>query len=268
LYRLEVTANTGDPTVTLMELELLSTKAQASQLGVDVTGAVARPGETVDIHATVSNGGNRPVSGEVTATVPDGWTVQPATATFGPVVGGGTEVVTFQVTVPDGAAPGAYPIDVVATSTTGLTAKGSADVQVIGDVIEFTPGTKAEEPWLFDADGSQLDGSVFDGQARFTDGDRYAVYRFQLPGEVTGGTLTLDIGNQFLVRVSTDGENWRTVLEETQNVRDLSNRAERTLDLNELRGDSTVLYVRMGDSQPADGWGSWLARLKLEMQTG
>jgi hypothetical protein len=85
---------------------------------------------------------------------------------------------------------------------------------------------------------------------------------------VGGGTLTLDIGNQFLVRVSVDGESWNTVLEETRNVRDLSNRGERPLDLNELRGDSSTLYVWIGDSQTQDGWGAWLARLRLEMETG
>jgi hypothetical protein len=231
-------------------------------------GAVARAGETVDVQAAVTNGGNRQLSGEITATAPDGWSVQPDTAVFGPVGSGGSAVVTFQVAVPPGTAAGTYPIKLVATSTSALTAEASADVQVVGAVIEFTPATKAEEPWLFDADGSQLDGDVFDGQARFTDGDRFAVYRFALPDGVTGGTLTLDIGNQYLVRVSTDGENWRTVLEESQNIRDLSNRAERALDLNDLRGNNAVLYVRIGDSQPADGWGSWLARLKLEMQFG
>ena len=75
---------------------------------------------------------------------------------------------------------------------------------VIGDTIEFTPGTDAETPWLFDADGSQLDGAVYDGNGRFTDGDNHATYRFQLPSDVTGGTLTLEIGNEFLVDVSTD----------------------------------------------------------------
>ena len=55
------------------------------------------------------------------------------------------------------------------------------------------------------------------------------------------------------------------MLEETQNIRDLSNRQERALDLNELRGDGRDLYVWIGDSQTQDGWGAWLARLKLEM---
>ena len=112
------------------------------------------------------------------------------------------------------------------------------------------------------------DGAVFDGHARFTDGKRYVIYRFQLPDDITGRTLTLDIGNQFLVRVSADGESWSSVLEETRNIRDLSNRAERPLDLNELRGDGSTLYVWIGDSRTQDGWGAWLARLRLEMERG
>jgi hypothetical protein len=72
--------------------------------------------------------------------------------------------------------------------------------------------------------------------------------------------------NQFLIQASTDGQSWQTVLEETRNIRDGSNRGERSLDLNELRGDSDVLFIRLADSQPADGWGGWLARLRLEMQ--
>jgi hypothetical protein len=51
-------------------------------------GAVARAGETVAVQASVTNGGNRQLSGHVTATVPDGWSVQPATAAFGPVSAG------------------------------------------------------------------------------------------------------------------------------------------------------------------------------------
>ena len=135
-----------------------------------------------------------------------------------------------------------------------------------GDLIEFTPGTAAELPWLFDADASQLDGTVYDGRARFTDGNSYATYRLEVPSDLTGGSLTLDIGNQYLVQVSPDNQNWRTILEETNNVRDLANRAERSFDLNDLRGDGRTIYVRIADSQPADGWGAWLARMTLRLQ--
>jgi len=86
---------------------------------------------------------------------------------------------------------------------------------------------------------------------------------------VQGGTLTLDIGNQFLVESSTDNQSWTTVLREARPIRDRSeNRAERTLDLNALRGSASTLYVRLGDSQPDDGWGGWLARVRLDLERG
>jgi len=91
------------------------------------------------------------------------------------------------------------------------------------------------------------------------------VYRFDLPADVTGGTLSLDIGNQFLVQASTDGQSWSTVLREDREIRDLSNRAWRDLDLSALRGGGRTVYLRVADSFPADGWGAWLARTKLAL---
>ena len=125
--------------------------------------------------------------------------------------------------------------------------------EATGDVIAFTPFTQAEEPWLFDADGSQRDGAVFDGAARFADGNSSFTYRFEVPAGVTGGTLTLDIGNQFLVQVSSDNQTWRTVLEEPlTGDTGLMNREERSLDLNDIRGGSSTLYVRIADAHPPE----------------
>ena len=93
-------------------------------------------------------------------------------------------------------------------------------------------------------------------------------YRFQLPSDVQGGSLTLDIGNEFLVEASTDNATWTTALREDAAVRDRSNRKERTLDLNALRNGGRTLYIRIGDSEPSDGWGGWLARVKLDLQRG
>jgi hypothetical protein len=200
--------------------------------------------------------------------VPDGWSAGPASRAFGPLATGRSQTLTFDVTVPAGTAPGAY--DVEATATSGsVVVRGSGSVHVLGDTIEFTPGTSAEEPWLSDSGGSQLDGTAYDGRARFADNERYFVYRFDLPDDVTGGTLSLDIGNQFLVQASTDGESWREVLRETREIRDVAlNRAWRDLDLNELRGEGRTVYLRVADSFPADGWGGWLARTRLVLQRG
>jgi predicted alpha-1,2-mannosidase len=256
-----------DGPVTLAELELLGGEPVMERpLEAEVEAAVARAGETAGLDVTVENWGADPASGEVTATAPGGWTVAPAAAPFGPIDGGGSDTVRFDVAVPAGTEPGSYPVAVTVTSSRA-TAKATGTVHVVGDTIEFTPGTDAEAPWLSDPGGSQLDGAVYDGNARFADNERYFVYRFELGSDVTGGTLSLDIGNQFLVQVSSDGESWRTVLEEPEEIRDLSNRDWRDLDLADLARAGETLYVRIADSHPQDGWGGWLARLRLAQAT-
>jgi hypothetical protein len=172
--------------------------------------------------------------------------------------------------VPDGVELGEYPISITATAG-AATARAAGTVHVVGNVTEFTPGTSAEQPWLFEDGASQLNGTVYDGRARFADNERFFVYRFPIGADVTGGTLSLDIGNEFLVQASTDGTTWTTVLREEQEIRDLSNRDEnawRELDVAALADPGETLYLRIADSFPADGWGGWLARLRLELQTG
>ena len=85
---------------------------------------------------------------------------------------------------------------------------------------------------------------------------------------MTGGTLTLEIGNEFLVETSTTGTGWREVLRGEAGQHDLDNLAERTLDLNALREGGRTVYVRIGDAKPDDGWGGWLGHVKLVMQRG
>jgi predicted alpha-1,2-mannosidase len=265
-YRIEVTENGGSASTTLAEIELLNNE-KPSPLMVKVQDAVAGAGETAGVDVVVSNTGDAPASGDIAFTSADGWTVSPATAAFGPIRSGSSQTVTFHVEVPAGTEEGDYAVQAVVTSKRG-TGAASGAIHVTGDVISFTPFTSAETPWLFDADGSQSDGSVFDGHARFADGNSHFTYRFELPSDLTGGTLTLDIGNQYLVQVSPDNQTWTTVLEATGLTGDtgLMNRAERSLDLNDLRGEGRTLYVRISDSYPPDGWGGWLAKLRLEMQ--
>ena len=256
-----------DPAVRLAEVELLTDEQRAATpLEVEAEGAVARPGETATVKATVFNWGDASQSGQVTASAPAGWTVTPASAPFGPIGRGESGEATFEVTVPAGTALGTYPIEFTATGS-GTSARASANVSVIGDVVEFTPGTDAEEPWLSDAGGSQLNGEVYDGRARFADNERYFVYRFPIRADATGGTLRLDIQAEYLVQVSSDGETWRTVLEETRRITDGSNRGWQELDVNDLAEPGETLYVRIADSFPDDGWGGWLARLRLELTT-
>ena len=37
--------------------------------------------------------------------------------------------------------------------------------------------------------------------------------------------------------------------------------------MNDLAEPGETLYVRIADSFPDDGWGGWLARLRLELTT-
>jgi NPCBM-associated, NEW3 domain of alpha-galactosidase len=265
-YRIEFTK--PGPT-SLAEVELLSdVPIPANPISANAATTSARPGTTAPVAVTVHNGGDSAVSGTVTGVSADGWTVSPASVPFGPIAAGGSQTVTLNVEVPAGAAPGDHTVRVAASTPVGV-ARVTASIQVIGDTIEFTPGTAAETPWLVDPDGSQLDGEIHDGRGRFADNGSHFTYRFDLPADATGGTLTLEIGNEFLVDVSTDGTQWRTVLREDRQIHDLSNLGEpmQTLDLNDLRGNSRTLYVRIGDSKTDDGWGGWLGHLALVMTT-
>ena len=192
----------------------------------------------------------------MTAGGPQGWTITPAQAPFGPLAPGASATVELAAAVPAGTAPGSYPLRVTATAG-GEVARASATARVIGDTIAFTAGSDEEAAWLYDAGGSQLT-EVGGRTGRYADGTGTFTYRFDLPA---GGTVTLDIGNQFLVETSTDGETFQEVLREAGDVRDLSNLAERSLT---VAGPGT-LYVRVGDARPDNGWGGWLAAVKVDL---
>ena len=73
---------------------------------------------------------------------------------------------------------------------------------------------------------------------------------------------------EFLVQASSDGVNYETVLEETRRITDGSNEDTYWLDVMEIADPGETLYLRIADSFPDDGWGGWLAHLRLELQTG
>jgi hypothetical protein len=230
---------------------------------VSATGA--RAGTTAHVGVTVRNAGTSPLSGTVAAQTAHGWTVSPSSAPFGPIAAGGAQTVTLDVAVPAGTPPGSEPVQVTATTPQGV-ARVSSAIQVVGDTIAFTAGSDAETPWLSEPDGSQL--TKVDGiDGRYADGGAHFTYRFELPADVTGGTMTLRIGNEYVVDVSSDGRAWTTAARESGEIHDLSNLGNppQTVDLAPLLSPSHTLYVRIGDSKPDDGWGGWLAGLQLTM---
>ena len=257
-YRLEASG-------TLAEIELLN-HDEAVPLGTEVGSSATWAGSTVPVRVEVWNSGGSSLSGDVALDVPDGWSASPAHAL---VRAAGDRALADADVRRHGARervePGEYDVDATATSGS-VEVHGTGTVHVLGDTIEFSPGTSAEEPWLSEDGGSQLDGPVFDGRGRFTDNERFFVYKFELPADVTGGTLSVNIGNEFHVEASTDGSSWHTVLHEDREIRDQSNREWRDLDLNALRGGGRTVYLRFSDSFTSDGWGAWLGRTKLVLQ--
>ena len=130
------------------------------------------------------------LGGDVSLAVPGGWTVSPAKRSFGPLATGRSQTLTFDVTVPAGVSARHVRRRGDGDARVRSVARRGGTVQVLGDTIEFSPGTSAEEPWLSEDGGSQLDGTAYDGRGRFTDNERFFVYRFELPADVTGGTLS------------------------------------------------------------------------------
>jgi hypothetical protein len=251
-------------TTTLAEIELLN-HDDPVPMGAEVRTAGGWAGSTVPVRVEVWNSGQTALSGEVAVSGPAAWG-PPASKAFGPIESGRSQTVTVDVPIPAGTAPGAYPVEARVTSGS-MTASAAGTIHVVGDTIEFTPGTSAEEPWLFDPGASQLNGDIHDGRGRFADNHGHFTYRFDVPANVTGGELALEIGAEYVVDVSNDGTTWRTVMRWDQHEHDLGNLAWRSPedDLVTLLDGTRTLYVRVSDSITDDGWGGWLGRLKLTM---
>ena len=73
-----------------------------------------------------------------------------------------------------------------------------AQITVTADgtpIASFVPGTAAETPFLFDADGSQISTSGW----RFADGNNYFIYRFTPPAGTKQLLFSNDVWNEFVI---------------------------------------------------------------------
>ena len=106
------------------------------------------------------------------------------TADLSPYLGGAAVYVRFRDAVPtDGWGPSVQQVTVTADG---------------GTLASFTPGTTAEGPFLFDADGSQ----IADGGWRFADGTNYFIYKFTPPVGTRKLSLSVQIWNEFVVEAT------------------------------------------------------------------
>jgi hypothetical protein len=197
---------------------------------------------------------------EVSVTGPAGWTVTPSTSVVNLHPNGTPAQQSLPVTVaaPVGVADGDYSFSATVSSSGVPTVRAVATVRV-AHAIDFDTGTSAEQPWLWDADGSQSNGPG----NRFADNDHYFIYKFPLPADTTGGSVTLSIDNEFLVQASSDGQHWTTVLRETREIHDGSNGADRSIDIAPYLGTDKTVYVRVADSFPQDGWGGRVSHVRV-----
>jgi predicted alpha-1,6-mannanase (GH76 family) len=216
------------------------------------SGATVIP---IDLGVTAT--GFFPLQALASIDAPAGWGVSPrATLVHLQPHGNAFPVsatVPLKITVPGSASDGHHAVTAYLTAA-GLHFTTQADV-LVAHKIDFDTGTVDENPWLFDADGSQSNGV----QNRFADGTAHFTYRFPFPADTTSAQVILTIDAEFLVQVSVDNVHWTTVLQEDQPVTDGSNKADRSIDLTPFLGaavdGSKPIYLKVSDAFPNDGWG-------------
>ena len=212
---------------------------------------------TLPINLGTSATGFFPLLALASIDTPSGWSASPRASLVRLQPHGNAIPVSssaaLKVTVPSAATDGHHMITANLVAA-GLRFTTQADV-LVAHTIDFDTGTVDENPWLFDADGSQSNGV----QNRFADGNAHFTYRFPFPVDTTSAHVTLTIDAEFLVQASSDNEHWTTVLQETQPVTDGSNKATRSIDLTPFLGagadGSKPVYLKVSDAFPNDGWG-------------
>lgn len=217
----------------------------------------ASGGSSIAVDLGVSATGVLTMQALASVDVPAGWSVSPSVSTLRIQPHGNaapfSTTLPLRLTVPSLATDGHHFVT-ANVSGGGLHFSTQADV-LVAHTINFDTGTVDENPWLFDADGSQSNGV----QNRFADGNAHFTYRFPFPADTTSAQVTLTIDAEFLVQVSLDNQTWTTVLQETRPITDGSNKADRSIDLTPYLGRATngarPIYLKVSDSFPNDGWG-------------
>ena len=212
---------------------------------------------SIAINLGVSATGFFPLQTLALIDAPTGWSTSPRVSQMHLQPHGNavpvSDTIPLNVTVPSSAADG-HQMITANVMAAGLHFTTQADV-LVAHKIDFDTGTVDENPWLFDADGSQSNGV----QNRFADGTAHFTYRFPFPADTTSAHVTLTIDNEFLVQVSVDNAHWTTVLQQSQPITDGSNKADRSIDLTPYLGAATngakPIYLKVSDSFPNDGWG-------------
>ena len=130
--------------------------------------------------------------------------------------------------------------------------------------VNFKPGTYGEYMHLISANCSPyLQPSI---DFRFADGYLTFTYQLNLDTTAAKSTLYTTVFQQYKVWLSKDNSNWTVVAEETNAAnKGKGNKKIVTADLADYLAGG-VVYVKIGDSFPNNGWGGAMTNLSVVNQ--
>ena len=115
-------------------------------------------------------------------------------------------------------------------------------------------GGNGDQQWLYRKDYTS---DSADNTGRFADGQQKIIYKFDLPDDNDNCWLHTRIANEYLLEISTNN-NFSTIDLVVSNNPGARNEVFLQLPLSEVlaKTSENLIYVRLGDSKPDDGWGS------------
>ncbi len=115
-------------------------------------------------------------------------------------------------------------------------------------------GWNGDQQWLYRKD---MTSDAADNVGRYADAHQKIIYKFDLPDGEDNCWLHTRIGAEYLIEVSTNN-NFSTVDLVVSNNPGSRNEVFLQLSLSEVlsKTSDNLIYVRLGDSKPDDGWGS------------
>jgi GxGYxY sequence motif in domain of unknown function N-terminal/GxGYxYP putative glycoside hydrolase C-terminal domain len=116
--------------------------------------------------------------------------------------------------------------------------------------IGFRPMDPEESPWIFRELGSQ---EIPSEHARFQDGSAFITYRFHFAPNKQASAI-LQISNQYLVEASSDNIQFAALARSNRKNGPPELITVELTPFNTAAGNGMV-YLRISDSEPKDGWG-------------
>ena len=103
---------------------------------------------------------------------------------------------------------------------------------------------------------------------RFCDNDRQLIYAFDT-SDMLSAVITFALSQNYVLEVSTDGEDWTIVADYSQggkvpHLTTGGNNTDIAVDLFQYgAGESGVIYVRLRNSDPSQGWGGSISQFVM-----